>query len=519
MTRATRRGVLRAGVSAAALGSLSLRVAADALTADDRSPVVAEGDGWVWGWSVPTDQVIHRHGLPSWIVRTDGDRSASLEEWATDDDRYIVRESATTDAALVATTEAAAHRLLGKPWLESIDLDIELQLVEPVSPPPAGSLELANLGRLEAFYVQGGVFGRGLSTDAVKAGLAYREDMPAKSIDDTRGYTSAVNTTVTDTAVVLDTGVNAGSQFEDGLGNTRILDASADYTDPNRPTVGENSLDVIGDAQGHGTWVAAAIAGGGSYTGYAPTADILVFRVLDENGSGSAFDIAEAIRAAADHVGPDGVANLSLGSNVYSYELDQAIAYAAGAGLPCVVAAGNSRHRDRWVASPADSPDSITVTAATASPPGEAKSAAFHQHDPDSGARDLSGGYTAGTHVDVIAPGCEIVVDTPDGESRLTGTSMAGPHVTGGLLQLLAEDSSVKGDVEAIKTRLREYAAPMPAAGVTEAGSGYLDVEAMVSETEPSTTQEDARDTAASNRDAAHRRLSDFEGRPVLSRL
>lgn len=513
MTETTRRDFLRAGVAVGAAASLPLPVAADALDGD-RSPVVSEGDGLIWGWSVPTEDVIHRHGHPSWIIRHDGDRSTSLSEWATEDGRYLVRESETAGAALIAAPETEAHNLLSRSWVQSLDLDIEMQLVDPVVPPSDGALGVADLSAGERFLVSGGVnpLARRLSSSDLKAGLAYNEDMPEGSIDDTRGYTNAVSTTVMDTAVVLDTGVNSGAVFEDATDTTRILDASADYTDPDRPTVGGSGLSVVADDNGHGTWVASCMAGdGANHTGYAPTADILALRVLDD-GSGSSFDIAEAVRYAADQVGQGGVANLSLGSPVYSYELDQAISYAAGAGLPCVLAAGNDRHKSRWVNSPADSPDAITVTAATAEPPADAKSAAFHNHDPDSGNRDLSSGHTAGSHVDVIAPGCKIVVDTPSGESRLTGTSMAAPHVAGGLLQLLSEDSAPKGDVEAIKEHLATYSAPMPAAGETEAGAGYLDVAAMVNETEPDQTQEAARDYDAEKRDLAHRRLSDGEG-------
>lgn len=515
MTSRTRRDVLRAGIAAgAAAAVLPLRVAADALV-DDRSPLVDAGDGWLFGWDVPTDQVIYRHGQPSWIIRHDGDRRDSLDEWATEDDRYVIRHSDSVDASLVAAPEAAAHSLLESGWVESLDLDLELELVEPVTPPSNGALGLADLSRAEEFLVAGGVnpFRERLAASDLTAGLGYSDDMPDRDINDTRGYTNAVSTTVTDTAVVLDTGIEAGAVFEDDLGNTRILDASADYTDPARPTVGENGLETVSDGNSHGSWVASCVAGDGdSLVGYAPSADILAHKVLDDEGSGSSFDIAEAIRAAADHVGQGGVACLSLGSPVYSYELDQAVAYAAGAGMPCVVAAGNDREASKWVNSPADSPDAITVTAATAHDPGEAKSAAFHNHDPDSANRDLSGGYTAGSHVDVAAPGCKVLVDTPSGTDRKTGTSMAAPHVAGGLLQLFSEDGGVKGDLDVIRERLREYAAPMPAAGVTEAGEGYLDVKAMVNETEPEESQEDARDDDAATRDTAHRRLSNGEG-------
>lgn len=515
MTRQTRRDFLRAGIAAGVTAAaLPFRVAADALV-DDRSPLVDAGDGWLFGWDVPTDRVIYRHGQPSWIIRHDGARTDALDEWATENDRYVIRHSDSIDAALVSAPESAAHSLLETGWVESLDLDLEVELIDPVVPPSDGALGLSEISRAEAFLIAGGVnpFRDRLEASDLTVGLGYSDDMPNRDINETRGYTNAVSTTVGDTAVILDTGINAGTVFEDGLGDTRILDASADYTDPARPTVGENGVATVSDGNSHGTWVSSCVAGDGdSLTGYAPSTDILAHKVLDDKGSGSSFDIAEAIRAAADHVGQDGVACLSLGSPVYSYELDQAVAYAAGAGMPCVVAGGNDRDASKWVNSPADSPDAVTVTAATGHPPEEAKSAAFHNHDPDSSQRDFSGGYTAGSHVDVIAPGCNVLVETPSGTDRKTGTSMAAPHVAGGLLQLFARDSSVKGDLDAIRERLHEYAAPMPAAGVTEAGAGYLDVDAMVNESEPAASQTEARDADAETRDTAHRRLSNGEG-------
>ena len=235
----------------------------------------------------------------------------------------------------------------------------------------------------------------------------------------------------------------------------------------------------------------------------------LVGKTLSDSGSGSASDIAMAVRYAVDN-GAD-VLVMSLGSAVFNEALADAISYAHDEGVPCVVAAGNSRHTVRWIASPADADKAVTVTAATAEPADEAMSAAFSQVDPDPGTTDLSGGETAGSHVDVVAPGCKITVQTPSGLSQLTGTSMAAPVVAGGIMQLYAADSGPKGDVEATKERLA-YAAPAPKIGETEAAHGMLDVAAAIDEVEPDETQSEARTDTAAARDAAHRQLSDMQG-------
>ena len=515
----TRRGFL-ATATAAAAAYATFGSAAGQLDGG-RSPLVRAGD-WPLQlrWDVPDDAVIMREGWPSWIIETDEDRSDALEEWRDREDEFsIVREAHVDDwhAALVASPAGVIQSLANQSWVQSVDLDIDVDLIEPVVPTSAGGLGLADLSRRESFSFRfEGLLGEAASMGDLDTGVAYRDDMEPADLDDVRDIVNALATadaeTIDLTAVVIDTGVTADSIFEDAEEETRILDASTDFTDSDRPTVGEQGLDTVRDRQGHGNWVAAAMAGDGNTTGYAPTADILALKALDDDGSGSAFDIAEAIRYAADEVGDDGVACLSLGSPIYSYTLDQAVAYAAGAGMPCVVAAGNDRDVSRWVNSPADSPEAITVTATTAEDADEARSAAFHNTDPDSGSRNFSAGYTQGSHIDLTAPGCAIDVETPTGMQRLTGTSMAAPQVAGGIMQLLAEDSSPQGDIDELRERLTEYAQPVPKAGVTEAGAGMLDIQAAIDEDEPDETQAQARDDDAQARDLAHEQLSNGEG-------
>lgn len=519
---ATRRQVIQAAGAGVAL-AVGIRRSAPARAAqgvvDGRSPLVQAGD--VLGgleWSLPDADVVERYGMPSWIVRYDEGHAESLLEWAgRRDDRHLVLDSATDDVALVAAEPGDIgvswldrlrnQGLLSDGWIESVDLDVHVEVVEPVNPRPADDFRFGEqISRWQDLQV---------NKAALEDGLAHRDDMPEASIGDVRAQTNAnVGVAHGDrTVVIFDTGVTAGAVFEDADANTRIQGTSADYTSTSeQPTVSEQSLEVVADENGHGNWVAAAIVGdGATHSGYAPDASIVALKVLDDDGSGSAFLIAEAIRYAADETAAD-VGCASLGSPAYSAELDRAYAYAAGAGLPIATAAGNDRQASTWVSSPADSPDAITVTAVTAEPATEARSASFSNIDPDSGMRNLSGGQTAGSHVDVAAPGCEIEVETPDGLSRLTGTSMAAPCVAGGLLLLMAADADIRGDVDVAKARISEHAQAVPAAGETEVGHGMLDVQAAIDEAEPAETQAEAMDDTAASRDDAHEALSATEG-------
>lgn len=100
-----------------------------------------------------------------------------------------------------------------------------------------------------------------------------------------------------------------------------------------------NGLDDDGDgwtdeAVGHGTHIA------GTIVVVNPNALILPLRVMDGEGNGSAWDVAQAIVYAADAGAR--VINLSLGMNGVSSAVSDAIGYAEAAGATLVSSAGNS---------------------------------------------------------------------------------------------------------------------------------------------------------------------------------
>lgn len=138
---------------------------------------------------------------------------------------------------------------------------------------------------------------------------------------------------------VLDTGVSAGHPDLKG----RVV-AGIDLVDPGT---------APDDPNGHGTLVAGIVAAnvdnGEGVAGAAPQVAVMPVRVLDDDGSGDAADVAEGIRWAADRGA--GVINLSLAeapgqqagllAALITPEVEQAIRYADRKGALVVAAAGN----------------------------------------------------------------------------------------------------------------------------------------------------------------------------------
>src|SRR5699024_4134886 len=124
---------------------------------------------------------------------------------------------------------------------------------------------------------------------------------------------------------VLDTGIDSTHQN------------LSDYvdTDAGKSFVGGDTSDV----QGHGTHVAGTIASYGDVSGVMQEATLIPVKVLDDNGSGSMFDIQEGITYAAGE-GAD-VINMSLGGGGYDQGMEEAIETANSEGTIVVAASGN----------------------------------------------------------------------------------------------------------------------------------------------------------------------------------
>lgn len=173
-----------------------------------------------------------------------------------------------------------------------------------------------------------------------------------------------------------------------------------------------------GDCAGHGTHVAGIV--GGSTYGVAKGTTLVPVRVLDCGGEAP----TSAVLAGLDwvmthHIPGRSVVNLSLGGPV-SAALDAAVGELVHAGIPVVVAAGNS-NIDACGVSPARVPAAVTVGAST-----------------QSDARASFSNY--GSCLDLFAPGSSIVSagrSTTTATATASGTSVAAPHVSGALANLL----------------------------------------------------------------------------------
>lgn len=186
------------------------------------------------------------------------------------------------------------------------------------------------------------------------------------------------------------------------------------------------------DDQGHGTHVAGVAAGAGktdpAYSGVAPGAALVVYKVLDSGGSGTMSDVIDAIDDVISHKAQYNirVMNLSLssqGSSDGKDALSLACNRAMNSGIVVVLAAGNDGPERRTIGSPAAAAVPITVGAGA-----DAGKNGFYVAD------FSSRGPTADNRIkpDLWAPGVRI--DSPrmqGGYSRESGTSFAAPFVSG----------------------------------------------------------------------------------------
>ncbi|MFI8205277.1 S8 family peptidase [Streptomyces sp. NPDC085937] len=206
------------------------------------------------------------------------------------------------------------------------------------------------------------------------------------------------------TAYVIDTGVRITHQDFEGR-------ASHGYD-------AVDNDDSADDGNGHGTHVAATIAG--AKHGVAKKANVVAVRVLDDNGSGTTEQVVVGIDwVTENHKGPS-VANMSLGGAA-DPALDAAVQKAIASGVTFAVAAGNES-ADAGQGSPARVPEALTVASSTE----------------DDAQSDFS---NFGQSVDLYAPGSDITSawnDSDTGTKTISGTSMASPHVAGAAAVYLA---------------------------------------------------------------------------------
>jgi type VII secretion-associated serine protease mycosin len=164
------------------------------------------------------------------------------------------------------------------------------------------------------------------------------------------------------------------------------------------------------DTEGHGTGMAAVIAGRGrsgdrGVLGIAPAATILPIRP-----SGQGDFVADGVRYAAENGAK--VLNMSFGVTD-GERLSAAIKEAVEADIVLVAAAGNSGDEGNQVEFPAGYPEVIAVGATDE----DGKVGAYSQHGPQ---------------VDLVAPGTDVLMaGLGDDYRRAQGTSTAAAIVSG----------------------------------------------------------------------------------------
>ncbi|MEV0144365.1 MULTISPECIES: S8 family serine peptidase [unclassified Nonomuraea] len=218
---------------------------------------------------------------------------------------------------------------------------------------------------------------------------------------------------------VLDTGVDLA--HPDVAGHVK---ATANFTD-------ETSVQ---DGQGHGTHVASIIAGtgaasGGKYTGVAPEASLLVGKVLDNSGTGTASAIIAGMEWAVAQQAR--VISISVGGCCPSRDdpMNQAVDNLSAQSTSLFVIAAGNDGESRTINTPGAAASALTVGAVD----GSDELADFSSRGP------VPGDY--GLKPDIVAPGVSIVaaraagtrMGTPvdDRYTSASGTSMATPHVAG----------------------------------------------------------------------------------------
>ncbi|MFJ4467228.1 S8 family serine peptidase [Streptomyces sp. NPDC089424] len=263
---------------------------------------------------------------------------------------------------------------------------------------------------------------------------------------------------------VLDTGIDAGHRdLADRVAGAKDFSGSGN----------------TGDHFGHGTHVASTVAGTGAASdgtrrGVAPQADLLIGKVLDDNGYGSESGIIDGMEWAADEGAK--VVNMSLGADIRTDGTDpMSVALNAlteSTDTLFVVAAGNSGPGRYTVGSPGAADAALTVGAVDR---GDTL-APFSSRGPRYGDDTVK--------PDVTAPGVGIVAARAAGTSlgtpinadyiALDGTSMATPHVAGAAALLAQQHPD--WSAQQLKDALISTSRTVAGTKVTEQGGGRVDL-------------------------------------------
>jgi subtilisin len=276
--------------------------------------------------------------------------------------------------------------------------------------------------------------------------------------------------------------IGAPHSGSDGTGiGVAILDTGIDYNHADLVVAGPK-FDAFGgnclDGHGHGTHVSGTVAAkqdnGTGVVGVAPNATLYCVKVLDNGGSGSDAGII----AGLDWVFKNPairVVNMSLGrlgSLNDNPALRTAVQKLYNAGVVVVVAAGNDPTKVVSQQVPATYPEVFAVASTTAIDGTEQCSFLSSPIKKDTASYFTTDGALNGQNIGVTisAPGedaenvgrnCMISsvgilsLKAGGGTTRMSGTSMASPHVAGVVARIMQNGNS---NVESIRTAIRTSA-------------------------------------------------------------
>ncbi len=242
-------------------------------------------------------------------------------------------------------------------------------------------------------------------------------------------YTGGSNVTI----AVIDTGVDL-----DHPDLAAKIVAGWDYV---------NSDSLADDDNGHGTHVAGIAAAssnnGIGIAGVSWGAKVMPLKVLNYAGNGGTYNLALAIKYAADNGAK--VINMSLGGSCGTGwpDVEEAVNYAVGKGVLVVAASGNN------YSTPVMCPGAINGVMAVGA----------------TDSTDTRASYsTYGTALDIAAPGSSIYSTYyGGGYITMSGTSMATPHVAG--LAALLRSFAPTMTNSAIETLIEQTADDLGSAG------------------------------------------------------
>lgn len=303
----------------------------------------------------------------------------------------------------------------------------------------------------------------------------FPEQWALAQIGAARAWESARGTGVK--VAVVDTGIAAHPDMPGPMQGYDFVEDDSDPSDPGDPSF---------DCTSHGTMVAsvlAAVTHNGRGMAGVPWGgvELLVARVLDQDGRGSLLDVEEAVLWASERGAR--VMNLSLGtesSEPCPEGMVNAVQHALGRGTLVVAAAGNRGPGSGTVSCPANLEEVLAVAATGRD--GSVPSYSSRGEEVDLAAPGGAGFGGCETNVRVASPSRTSAEDYP----CEAGTSFAAPHVAGAAVLLLSRWPNLTH--QELRAKLQRSAEDLAQPGRDpETGCGLVRPDrALAGETDPS---------------------------------